>query len=155
MNKKIITDVQELNDIEYACQAMLTREYEGMLDETVTSSQIIILNHLHDNERLLTGELAKLMEISPSAVSQMLNKMEKRKLVRRFMNPENRREIFVEMDIAGTDYIETSQKIELSIIERFYSKLSPADLKELGRIMKKFKKIIEVELANKTSEQNI
>ncbi|MGN6715213.1 hypothetical protein [Anaerocolumna jejuensis] len=63
-----------------------------MLDETVTSSQIIILNYLHDNGRLLTGELTK---------------------------------------------------------------SSPADLKELGRIMQKFKKIIEAEQANKTSEQNI
>ncbi|WP_139241317.1 winged helix-turn-helix transcriptional regulator [Anaerocolumna jejuensis] len=34
------------------------------------SSQIIILNYLHDNGRLLTGELAKLMKISPSAVTR-------------------------------------------------------------------------------------
>ncbi|BCJ93815.1 hypothetical protein acsn021_13840 [Anaerocolumna cellulosilytica] len=149
MNKKLIAFVRELNEIEYACQRMLSQEYADVLDETITSSQIIILNHLYDGGRLLTGELARLMNISPSAISQMLNKMEKRKLIRRFINPENRREIYVELDIAGTNYIGTSQKIELSIIERFYSKLSMDDLKELKSIMQKFKQIIEQEQTNK------
>lgn len=155
MSNELVASIRELNEIEYACQTMLVQEYADVLDETITESQIIILNHLYKSDRLLTGELARLMNISPSAVSQMLNKMEKRKLVRRVINPDNRREIYVELDIAGTDYMETSQKIELSIIERFYSKLSSADLEELKSIMRKFKQIIETEKSNKAKGQNI
>lgn len=146
MNEEIIAFVQELNEIEYACQVMLAQEYAGVLDETITSSQIIILNHLNESSgRLLTGELARLMKISPSAISQMLNKMEKRKLIRRFINQENRREIYVELDVGGMEYMNTSQRVELSIIEKYYAKLSFDDLKELKNIMSKLKIIIEKE----------
>lgn len=145
MNKEIIAFVRELNEIEYACQAMLAQEYAGVLDETITSSQIIILNHLNESGRLLTGELARLMNISPSAISQMLNKMEKHKLIRRFINQENRREIYVELDVEGMEYMNTSQRVELSIIEKYYAKLSFDDLKELKNIMSRFKIIIEKE----------
>lgn len=145
MNEEIIAFVRELNEIEYACQAMLAQEYAGVLDETITSSQIIILNHLKESGRLLTGELARLMNISPSAISQMLNKMEKRKLIRRFINQENRREIYVELDVEGMEYMNTSQRVELSMIEKYYAKLSFDDLKELKNIMSRFKIIIEKE----------
>ncbi|KZE48324.1 MarR family transcriptional regulator [Brevibacillus parabrevis] len=145
MNEELVSLVKKLNEIEYACQVMLTQEYADVLDETITSNQIILINLLHERGRMLTGELAKLLNITPSAVSQMLNKMEKRKLVRRSINPENRREILVELDTAGTEYIQTSREVELSIIERFYSKLPKNDLLALKEIMEKFLQIIEQE----------
>ncbi len=145
MNNEIIQLVQQINDIEYTCQAMLTLEYDQVLDQAVTNNQIIILNHVHDNEQILTGDLAKLMNISPSAISQMLNKMEKQKLVKRVTNPENRREIFVNLDSMGIEFLEKSRKVELDIIEKYYSKLSVSDLNSLKEIMLKFKKIIENE----------
>ncbi|MCM3145798.1 MarR family transcriptional regulator [Brevibacillus sp. MER 51] len=152
MNEELVAFVRELNEIEYACQVMLTQEYADVLDETITNSQIIMINLLHERGRLLTGELAKQMDITASAVSQMLNKMEKRQLVKRSINPGNRREIFVELDNAGVNYIETSRKIELSIIERFYSKLPYEDLVALKEIMLKFRRIIEEEQTRKTDE---
>lgn len=152
MNEKLIDFVRELNEIEYACQAMLTQEYADVLDESITNNQIILINLLHERGRLLTGELAKLLNITASAVSQMLNKMEKRQLVKRSINPGNRREIFVELDHAGVHYIETSRKIELSIIERFYSKLPFEDLVALKEIMLRFRTIIEEEKIRKMEE---
>jgi MarR family transcriptional regulator, organic hydroperoxide resistance regulator len=152
MNEKLIAFVRELNEIEYACQAMLTQEYADVLDESITNNQILLINLLHERGRLLTGELAKLLNITASAVSQMLNKMEKRQLVKRSINPGNRREIFVELDSAGVHYIETSRKIELSIIERFYSKLPFEDLVALKDILLRFRTIIEEEQMRKTGE---
>ncbi|MFU1796946.1 MarR family winged helix-turn-helix transcriptional regulator [Paenibacillus azoreducens] len=147
MNEEFIAYVREINEIEYACHEMLTQEYANVLDESVTSSQIIILNHLDSSGSMLTGELARQLNITPSAVSQMLNKMEKRQLVKRSINPNNRREILVELDTAGLKFIEMNKKIELSIIERFYAKLPFEDLEAFKAFMLKFKRIIEQELA--------
>lgn len=110
MNEEFIAYVREINEIEYACHEMLTQEYANVLDESVTSSQIIILNHLDSSGSMLTGELARQLNITPSAVSQMLNKMEKRQLVKRSINPNNRREILVELDTAGLKFIEMNKK---------------------------------------------
>ncbi|WP_326953510.1 MarR family winged helix-turn-helix transcriptional regulator, partial [Aneurinibacillus migulanus] len=101
------------------------------MDESITNSQIIILNHINHYDRLLTGDISKLMNISPSAVSQTLNRLEKNGYIKRSINPSNRREIFVELDTKGIKYIKINEEIELSIIERFYSKLDLADLTAL------------------------
>lgn len=154
MNEEFIACVKELNNIEYECLAMLTQEYRNVLDETITDSQVILLNHLHDSGRLPTGKLAKLMNTTPSALSQMLNRMEKQQLVTRSINPDNRREIFVELGTSGIHYIETSRKIEMSIIERYYSKLSLVEIKTLKEIMLKFKRIIEQEQSSKVQDQS-
>ncbi|MFD3257961.1 MarR family winged helix-turn-helix transcriptional regulator [Paenibacillus lentus] len=148
MNEELLSFVREINEIEYACNTMLAKEYAGLLDESITNSQIIMLGHIHKHGRLLTGELSKMMNITPSAVSQTLNKLEKGGYIKRSINPGNRREIFVELDIKGVSYIDRNEEIEKSIINRFYSKLDMADLKALRDIMRKFKQIIEKEQNN-------
>ncbi|GED72887.1 hypothetical protein BRE01_65890 [Brevibacillus reuszeri] len=150
MNREELTAfVREINELEYACNAMLTEEYHALQDENITNSQIVLLGHLHQQGRLLTGELSKIMNITPSAVSQSLNKLEKANYIKRFINPDNRREIFVELDSAGIKYMENSEQIELSIIDRFYSKLDVEDLKNLKGIFSRFKVIIEKEKTQK------
>lgn len=145
MNAEFIACVREINELEYACNSMLTKEYESLLDESITNSQIIMLNHINHYGRILTGDISKLMNISPSAVSQTLNRLEKNGYIKRSINPNNRREVFVELDTKGIKYIKINEEIELSIIERFYSKLDLADITALRDIMYKLKRIIEEE----------
>lgn len=142
MNDKQLTFIRELNQIEYDCHVMLNQEYAALLDDSISEKQLITLNQLEKKGRMLTGELATLLNITPSAVSQMLNKLEKKQFIRRFINSENRREIFVELAQGGIDYLNLNRQIELSIIKRFYAKLPWEDLQHLKRIMLQFKAII-------------
>lgn len=148
MNNEQLRFFRELNQIEYECHALLNQEYAALLDDSISEKQQITLNHLEEKGRTLTGELAVLLNITPSAVSQMLNKLEKKHFIRRVINPDNRREIFVELGQAGIDYLALNRQIELSIIERFYAKLSWEDLQHLKRIMQNFKAIIISERSN-------
>lgn len=149
MDSKIINIVKEINQLEYACNSMLTKEYEKLLDDNISNSQIIVLGHIHENGSISTKELAKLMNISPSAISQTLNRLESSKYIKRTINPDNRREIIVQLDIKGEKYIEKSNKLEMEIIERFYSKMSWEDLLNLKNIMGKFAEIIKEEQESK------
>ncbi|GIN62586.1 hypothetical protein J27TS8_25790 [Robertmurraya siralis] len=142
MNDKQLTFIRELNQIEYDCHVMLNQEYAALLDDSISEKQLITLNQLEKKGRMLTGELATLLNITPSAVSQMLNKLEKKQFIRRFINSDNRREIFVELAQGGIDYLNLNRQIELSIIKRFYAKLPWEDLQHLKRIMLQFKAII-------------
>lgn len=145
MNKDLIKYVKEINQLEYDCNVLLSQEYEALLDESITNKQIILLGHVYEHGKLNTGEISEILGITPSAVSQMLGKLEKSGYIKRSINPNNRREIIVEMDARGNDYMRTSKQIELSIIERYYSKLDIEDIMELRRINQKFKQIIEEE----------
>ena len=146
--------VKEINNLEYDNEKMLTTEYAYLLNEKVTSNHIIILNYINDNVKVLTGEISTLLNISASAVSQLLNRMEKMKLIKRLINPENRREVIVKLDSYGKEYLKTSLKIENSIIDRFYSKLSSDDLEDLKRIYEVLNRIIKKEIDSRSEKEN-
>ncbi|NEN86154.1 MarR family winged helix-turn-helix transcriptional regulator [Paenibacillus elgii] len=147
MNEELIQYVKEINKAEYDTNVMLTLEYAALVDETITDKQFIVLGMVHEHGRLNTGEIADKMEITPSAVSQFLGKLEKAGYIKRSINPSNRREIIVELDQRGTEYMARNEQIERSIIERYYSKLGMDDILTLRNIVLKLKAIVEEEQA--------
>lgn len=138
--------VKEIHDAEYAVNVMLSSEYDALLEEKVTAKQIILLELVNETQKINIGELADRMEITPSAVSQLLGKLEKGGYTKRTINPENRREIFVELDERGTEFIAKQREIERSMIDRFYTKMRREDLLALRDITTRFKQIVEEEL---------
>lgn len=147
MNEELIQYVKEINKAEYDTNVMLTLEYAALVDETITDKQLIVLGMVHEHGRLNTGEIADKMGITPSAVSQFLGKLEKAGYIKRSINPSNRREIIVELDQRGTEYMARNEKIERSIIERYYAKLGMDDILTLRNIVLKLKAIVEEEQA--------
>lgn len=65
MNDKQLTFIRELNQIEYDCHVMLNQEYAALLDDSISEKQLITLNQLEKKGRMLTGELATLLNITP------------------------------------------------------------------------------------------
>ncbi|MCM3273029.1 MarR family winged helix-turn-helix transcriptional regulator [Paenibacillus elgii] len=147
MNEELIRYVKEINKAEYDTNVMLTLEYAALVDETITDKQLIVLSMVHEHGRLNTGEIADKMGITPSAVSQFLGKLEKTGYIKRSINPSNRREIIVELDQRGTEYMARNEQIERSIIERYYSKLGMDDILTLRNIVLKLRAIVEEEQA--------
>lgn len=141
----LIRYIQEINKAEYDCNVMLTLEYESLMDENITDKQLILLGLVDESGRLTASEIADELGVTPSAVSQLLGKLENAGYIKRSINPSNRREIVIELDENGHRYMERNRQIELSIIERYYSKLGMEDIKDLRRIMLKLKKIITEE----------
>jgi len=99
---------------------------------------------------LLTRKYDALLE-EKSAVSQLLGKLEKGGYTKRTINPQNRREIFVELDKRGVEFIAKQRQIEQSIIARFYTKMSLEDLLAFHDITTRFKQIVEEELGREST----
>ncbi|MFD7524482.1 MarR family winged helix-turn-helix transcriptional regulator [Paenibacillus chitinolyticus] len=146
MDERLYQTVKEINEAEYTANLLLLQEYNELLQADLTSKQAVVLEHIHKHKRLTVKELADLMLITSSAVSQLIGKLDKEGYLKREINPNNRREILVELDQAGWDYFERQHKVERSIAERFYSKLDPEELSALRKITFKLQKIIEAEL---------
>jgi len=149
MNGELIQYVKEMREADYACNMMLLQEYKDLMDDEITTKQGVLLELVHKHGSLNISEIAEAMEITSSAVSQIVSKLEKEGYIKREINPSNRREIFVEMDEKGIEHFKRCEEVERSIINRFYSKLDWDEIVVLRKLSLKFKKVIEKELEQK------
>ncbi|UPW82371.1 MarR family winged helix-turn-helix transcriptional regulator [Lysinibacillus sp. Ag94] len=145
MDKDLVHLVKEINQVEYETNLMLTEEFSSLFDETLTTKQAIFLNLLQTKGPLQTYELAKLMGTSPSAVSQLVNRLEQEDYIKRTMSKKDRREVIIELDEQGHLYFQKQEEIELAIINKYYTKLNREDLLQLKDILLKLRFIISEE----------
>ncbi|RST60369.1 MarR family winged helix-turn-helix transcriptional regulator [Siminovitchia terrae] len=142
MLQQLVQLVKEINQIEYETNLLLTEEFSSLLDDKITDKQAVFLNFLHQKGALQTYELSKLMGTSASAISQLVNRLEKDGYIKRTVNLKDRREVLIELDKRGHSYFHKQEEIELAIIDKYYSKLEMDDLIHLKDIFSKFKKIV-------------
>lgn len=145
MDKDLVHLVKEINQVEYETNLMLTEEFSSLFDETLTTKQAVFLNLLQTKGPLQTFELAKLMGTSPSAVSQLVNRLEQEDYIKRTMSKKDRREVIIELDERGHLYFQKQEEIELAIIDKYYTKLNKEDLLQLKDILLKLRFIISKE----------
>ncbi|MFT4415853.1 MarR family winged helix-turn-helix transcriptional regulator [Fredinandcohnia humi] len=122
--------------------SLLLKEFESVFKYELTTKQSLVIHHVNQANTLTVNDLAQLMDISASAVSQLLNKLEKEKYIKREINPTNRREILISLGSKGYELYEEYDKIDQTIIEKYYSKLSTEEMVQFQTIVKKLHTII-------------
>nr|WP_275695652.1 MarR family transcriptional regulator [Fredinandcohnia sp. SECRCQ15] len=125
--------------------SLLLKEFESILDYELTPKQTMVVHHVHQSTTITVNELAHLMNISASAVSQLLNKLEQENYVKREINPNNRREILITLGSKGLELYDEYDKIDQKIIDKYYSKLTEDEMIQFQSIVKKLHTIITTE----------
>jgi len=90
-----------------------------------------------------TTEIATKMNISKSAVSQVLKVLEQRQFVQKEKNPDNLRESFIRLGPIGMEYSKQIDAIEERLAEEMFSVLEDDEMTMINRslalMIKKFK----------------
>lgn len=90
-----------------------------------------------------TTEIAMKMNISKSAVSQVLKVLEQRQFVKKEKNPDNLRESFIRLGPIGMEYSKQIDAIEERLAEEMFSVLEDDEMMMINRslalMIKKFK----------------
>ena len=90
-----------------------------------------------------TTEIATKMNISKSAVSQVLKVLEQRQFVQKEKNPDNLRESFIRLGPIGVEYSKQIDAIEERLAEEMFSVLEDDEMTMINRslalMIKKFK----------------
>lgn len=133
--------VKQINESDYAINRLIYKHYKKYLASNITTQQAVLLDIVYYAKKINVGEIALEMNISSSAVSQLIAKMEKKQFIHRSINPENRREIFITLGSKGWEYFKKQEHVERAVADRLFSKLTFSELNELERITKKLKKI--------------
>ncbi|MCY9671363.1 MarR family transcriptional regulator [Bacillus pumilus] len=134
--------IQKLNNIEARIHQKLRLEFEELFVDELTDKQHIVLNFVEQKGGSSPIQIAQQLGITQSAVSQLLNTLEKKEWIRRSINPNNRRELHVELSEKAKTYLENMRKVELAIIEKYYSALSFDEITTLTSIYEKLDQLI-------------
>lgn len=134
--------VQEINDAIYSMDSHFIKLHQNLVTDDLSAKQIILLDFIEKNSQVTIGQIASYLNITSSAVGQLVSKLEEQQYVTRRINPENRREIFVSLDTLGIKYFEREEEIKRFITSKYYSKLELSEVVELKKIIQKLNQIV-------------
>lgn len=116
-----------------------TKEVEELENFHLTPQQEIIMCYIIRNEPVIANDIANHFEISKSAVSQVISKLEEMKMIYRQENSINRRKTFIYLGDRGKEFHQLLKKIDDILVEKYYSK---ASLAELENVLETLNKIV-------------
>ncbi|KIL74147.1 MarR family winged helix-turn-helix transcriptional regulator [Bacillus badius] len=97
----------------------------------LTPQQEIIMFYIIRNEPVIANDIANHFNISKSAVSQVISKLEEMKMIFRQVNSINRRETLIYIGDKGQEFHQLLKKIDEMLVEKYYSKVSLTELKNV------------------------
>lgn len=128
--------IQQINTLQTQLNVLLASQYESLLDNQLTAKQVLILELIRAGITSST-ELSQHAQVSTSAISQLLNKLENQDYITRTINPENRRKIEIALAEKSIQYFEQTSHMQQQINEAIYGQLPEEDLVALVDILKK------------------
>ena len=116
-----------------------TKEVEELENFHLTPQQEVIMFYIIRNEPLIANDIANHFDISKSAVSQVISKLDEMKMIVRQENSINRRESLITLGNRGQEFQELLKNIDDILVEKYYSKVS---LNELKNVLDTLDKIV-------------
>lgn len=112
VNKDLEIICSKILDYSNALSSLFIEDYKKLVTDEfaeLSTKQQVILELLRVKNRTV-NEIAHFLSITASAASQLISKLEKQEYVKREINPDNRREIIVQLGEKGQHYNEMVDK---------------------------------------------
>lgn len=97
----------------------------------------------HFGGRILAGEIAKMLELSPGRTTNIINMLEKRRYIFREPDREDRRKVYIVLTQEGSAYITERYENSLRMYCDLFEKLGEHDSAEYFRILKRLHEIAD------------
>ncbi|QKG85014.1 MarR family transcriptional regulator [Kroppenstedtia pulmonis] len=102
----------------------------------LTPQQELIMAYvIRQEQRITANQIASYLNISKSAVSQVISKLEKEGMVVRQTNQGNRRERWICLGSKGQKYARLLEELDEQLVRKYYSKVDLEDLQHVLRTM--------------------
>ncbi|MFB5087528.1 MarR family transcriptional regulator [Psychrobacillus sp. PGGUH221] len=141
--KEISVYVKEAFALLEKVNSQVAKEFAALLENELTPKQLLILRTVRDEKSITANELSERLSLSPSSVSQLLNRLEAGKYLKREINVNNRREVIVILGDEGKSLFKEYEKIDESIIEKYYSEFTIDEVKTFKNLVLKLYNTIE------------
>lgn len=145
MNKQLREYMREIHSLLDSINFMLLADFKSLMNLDLTGKQWIVLSLLQQREKITVNEIAQQLDVTPSAVSQLLGKLQKEEYIQREVNPANRRETFVSLHTKGEELFREVEKMEEIIADKYYSQLELEEVQQFYNIILKLHQIVTQE----------
>ena len=119
----------------------------------LSTGEVGVLRCLYlKGDTMSAGELSRMMDIGSGGVANLLNSLEKKNYIRRFMNPADRRGIMVSLSEEGYSLARSKEQEALAMTMGLLARLGKEDTEHLIRIYEKMLDLAEDYLKNHCKE---
>jgi len=105
-----------------------------------------LLTYLRGYAPAPIGELVRVFGIKQSTFTSMLDRLEQAGLVRRELNPEDRRSFLIHITDAGRELAEQSNRVLETLEEDIRARVTPRDVEGFHAVMRAVEEITRVRL---------
>ncbi|MCU9614157.1 MarR family transcriptional regulator [Caldibacillus lycopersici] len=112
-------------------------DIEKLGGSTITKSQLFLLYAINKAGKIRLTKLAELLDVKPSAITVMIDRLEKPGFVKRINDPSDRRSILVELTPLGKKELTTVLENRHKIFHAYISKLSKQEVIILTKLIEK------------------
>ena len=123
--------------------AKMVMEFNSLFNHEITQKQLLILQIVRDVENITVNEISQQTGLSLSSVSQLIGRLEKENYLKRQVNINNRREVFVSLDSEADLLFENYNRVDSYLIEKYYSEFSVEEVKQFRNLVKKLYNVME------------
>ena len=119
----------------------ITREsdhlFMSILPQNITPAQFFLLKIITRVKDCKAKDIADILEISPAAATNMLERLYKNNLIERCRSAEDRRVVFIKLSQAGEEIFKELNQKRLEILEQLFDRVSEDELMQVTRILNK------------------
>lgn len=115
-------------------------EIEALAKFPLTPQQESIMFYIIRHQPVKAKQIASYLNVSKSAISQVLLKLENQHLITREKNNENRRESLISLGSRGEEYAQLLKSTDEMLVRKYYSKVR---LEELNNVLQTLNKLLE------------
>ncbi|MCD7035659.1 MarR family transcriptional regulator [Metabacillus sp. GX 13764] len=124
---------------------------ENFQQQGVTPTQLMVLGFIKKSGKCKVSQLVDLMEVKPSAVTFMVDRLEQNGFVQREHDTKDRRVVNISLTDCGEDKLRSVMDGRKAIMERYLTCLSDEELESFAGIAEK---LASVAPAGKETAEN-
>ncbi|WCN39587.1 MarR family winged helix-turn-helix transcriptional regulator [Aneurinibacillus uraniidurans] len=142
---KFEKSIERLESAYVSFMRHLGPKLSGDAELGLTGPQFYILHLLSKKEKFMVTEMASKMGVKPSAITVMIERLYKNRLVSRDRDENDRRVVFIHLTEEGKEVLQKAKQRRFEIISQYFKHLEADELESLIAIYEKLARIAATE----------
>lgn len=117
--------------------------------------QLRVLQLLLEHDQLTNSDIVEALDIRPSSVSVLVNKLEEAGLIERVASTEDKRVMLISLSDKGRNFINTAHDFKNELSEDLFSALSTEEQQQLAGILRKLLGDLDEKMPNWPDEERM